>query len=60
MLGDEQWRVKVGWVRPPLHVMEHGRAGLLAFRPQGIYSGQDDRWPAPAGRPYSLSQQGMT
>ena len=44
-------------MRPPFHVVEHGRpgcAGLLASRRQVTYGGQDDRGPAPAGRPCSI------
>ena len=61
--GEDQQSVKsCGRVRPRFHVMEHSRpgcAGSLASRPQMIYSGQDDRWPTPAGRPCSTLGYGM-
>ena len=43
-------------VRPRIHVMEHSRPGcdgLRSSRPHWEFRGQDDRRPAPAGRPCS-------
>jgi len=49
-------------MRPWVHVVEHSRpgcAGLLASRRQMTNCGQDDRCPAPAGRPCSIFSPGF-